>query len=196
MKKKNERTRNWLFIMYPESMPENAFEILEKEQVPLMISPLHHGYEKNMQEERKDHYHIGLFFSGVKSFDQVLEITQKVNGTRPIPMNDPVGSARYFIHLDNPEKEQFGSPEEAKQKIITMGGLDLTGIFEINFSEKLAYLKKLMQIIDDNNITEFDDLESLMRDNIDTNFYVVLTCSHTIAIQAKLKSKRHKTNHS
>ena len=33
--------RNWAFVMYPESMPQNWFERLEKTGLPFAISPLH-----------------------------------------------------------------------------------------------------------------------------------------------------------
>lgn len=40
-KKKDSRTRNWSFIVYPESAPNNWREILQEEMTPFAVSPLH-----------------------------------------------------------------------------------------------------------------------------------------------------------
>ncbi|MDF9661329.1 Rep family protein, partial [Bacillus cereus] len=38
---KDERTRNWTFIVYPESTPENWREIINDLHTPWIESPLH-----------------------------------------------------------------------------------------------------------------------------------------------------------
>ncbi|HDT7711324.1 TPA: replication protein, partial [Enterococcus faecium] len=40
-KTKDERTRNWTFVVYPESAPENWREFLDELHVPWVESPLH-----------------------------------------------------------------------------------------------------------------------------------------------------------
>lgn len=191
-KTKDSRARNWTFILYPTDgnppAPENWLEILDSLHIKTLVSPLHHAYTEGIQEERKDHYHIMIMFEGKKSYEQILEITQSLNATVPQKVKDACSLARYFLHLDNPEKEQF---ENGKSELISLGGLDLTGVLEINFSEKLAVLKEIMQMIDDNGITEYTHLEEILRGHINTNYYVVATCTHTNTIIAKLRSKRH-----
>ena len=41
MTTKNTKARNFAFILYPESIPENFIENLEKTGIPMAISPLH-----------------------------------------------------------------------------------------------------------------------------------------------------------
>ena len=41
MKLSNQKGRAWAFVMYPESMPSNYYELLEQTGLPFAISPLH-----------------------------------------------------------------------------------------------------------------------------------------------------------
>src|SRR5699024_12417441 len=78
-KNKNQRTRNWSIIVYPESAPENRIDILQKEYVKMVVSPLHVKYVNPDDTHKKAHYHVLFMFDGVKSYNQVISIADSVN---------------------------------------------------------------------------------------------------------------------
>ena len=113
----NNRTRNWTFILYPESCGELSSFLpkLSHLKVPCLLSPLHSPDD----EMKKPHYHVGLFFSSVKSYNQVLSLIQSEFGqlvfgcdTKQVvstvfPIIDKTQFIRYLIHYGFTEKEQF-----------------------------------------------------------------------------------------
>lgn len=67
MSNSNERCRNWAFIIYPDSMPANSIDILRSLMVQACVSPLH-----SPADGLKEHYHVVLLFSTVKSYEQKI----------------------------------------------------------------------------------------------------------------------------
>src|SRR5699024_8223215 len=78
-KNKNQRTRNWSIIVYPESAPENWIDILQKEYVKMVVSPLHDKDVNPDDTLKKAHYHVLFMFDGVKSYNQVKSILDSFN---------------------------------------------------------------------------------------------------------------------
>ena len=70
IKQDKTRAKDWTFIVYPESAPEDWRSILaDKLQVKAIISPLH---DKDIlddveQTPKKAHYHVILRFDSVKA---------------------------------------------------------------------------------------------------------------------------------
>ena len=104
------KTRNWAFIVYPDSVPlgDNSGwwkEILRSQNIPMFISPLHTPViNSNDEHERKAHYHVIVMYDGPKTYKQAKELSLLVNGSNPIRIESLRGYARYISHLDNPEK--------------------------------------------------------------------------------------------
>src|SRR5699024_11179639 len=57
-KDKDERTRNWTFVVYPESAPEDWREIIDDLHVPWIESPLHDKDVNPDGEIKKPHWHV------------------------------------------------------------------------------------------------------------------------------------------
>lgn len=103
----DNRKRTYEFIMYPDSMPDNSFDILNDLKIPMYVSPLH----KPEENEKKEHYHIMVMFDGKKSESVIYEIADMVNGhvdklTNGV-VNSPVAYARYLCHLDEENKIHY-----------------------------------------------------------------------------------------
>ena len=144
---KDGRARVWTFLVYPfESAPENWREILDAECIPWIESPLHNPDPEALNHDEHDyrHHHIELIYSGKKSYDQITEITKKLNATRPFVVNDIRAMTRYFAHLDQPNKQKF-SPKE----IIAHCGADIKDYLE-NRSDRYLYIKEMKQYCLDN----------------------------------------------
>lgn len=189
--KKDERTRNWTFIVYPDSAPENWIEILSEEQVPFVISPLHDKDVNADGEVKKPHWHVMLMFSSKKSLAQIQEITQKINSPIPQKVNDVKAMSRYFLHLDNPEKYQY-----RKEDLKVYGGVNvdkyLTSVSEQK-DERYQGIREMCQFVDDNGIIEFSDLMAYAMSNRD-DWFALLCDNSAYVIGMYIKSRRHKLN--
>lgn len=192
--KKDDRTRNWTFIVYPESAPENWIEILNGEQVPFAVSPLHDKDVNADGEVKKPHWHVMLMFSGKKSFTQIKEITDKLNSPVPQKVNSTKAMARYFVHLDNPEKYQY-----RKEDIRVYGGAEikqhLTSASEQK-NERYDGIREMCKFVDEHGIIEFSDLMAYAMDN-KAEWFELLCDNSAYVMGAYIKSRRHqKSEHS
>ena len=55
--KQNVKKRNWAFVVYPESAPEDWIEQLQKTGLQCAVSPLHDKDTDPTGEPKKAHYH-------------------------------------------------------------------------------------------------------------------------------------------
>ena len=129
---KDSRARQWSFIGYPDdSLPDNYSEILSDEMhLCWAESPVHDADLNGDGSEKKKHIHFALVFDGMKSYDQVKEITDRLHCPIPQRCRNLKGLIRYFIHLDNPEKHQY-SPDDIK----CHGGFEIEDIFKKSNAE-------------------------------------------------------------
>ena len=67
MKKEQTKARHFMFIIYPESIPEDWQECLEKMGVPMAVSPIHDLDESERKFEEMTSEEQALIESGHKS---------------------------------------------------------------------------------------------------------------------------------
>lgn len=186
MKKQDSRTRNWTFVVYPESLPKNWIDILVDLHTNVIISPLH---DKDINPDgslKKPHYHILIQFESVKSYKQVLEISMLLNGVIPQPCNNTKGLVRYFIHLDNPEKVPY-----PKELIRTLGYVDLEEYFALSYTDKNLLMQDMIDLINEKKLFEFCDLVDYCRVHRRNDFLPFLTIGGgTYFIKEYLRSRR------
>lgn len=180
------RTRNWNFIVYPESAPENWREIINETRIEWVESPLHNNDINDDGTEKKSHWHILLLFEGVKTYEQVKELTDSVNSPIPVKCQSVKGSIRYMAHKDNPEKAQYDW-----NKIICHGGADLDSLCSPTNTERLQIQIDILDYIKSADIIEFEDIVNYARDN-NTDWLNILLNYSTISINAFLRSRRYK----
>lgn len=114
-----DRSLYWSFCLYPgDSAPENWQEILKKQLVGMFVSPLHQPDD----EELKPHRHVMLLFGSTKSYKQAKEISDAVHGAFPIQVRDKVKMARYLLHLDHPEKQQWTEEQLQADPLLSLNG--------------------------------------------------------------------------
>lgn len=157
--KKSQRTRNWAFVIYPgDSAPENWLEILKDLNTNGFVSPLHTDVNPD-ETEKKPHRHVLLTFEGVKSFEQVKEITDKLNAPNPQYVQSKSGYARYLVHMDNPEKKQY-SPED----VICLAGADYMDTVA-TAADLDRTISEMEQWCDDNGVFSYATLCAFARKN-------------------------------
>lgn len=182
-KRRNTRTRNWSFILYPESAPQDWKEIIDNEMIPWICSPLHDKDVNPTGEPKKAHYHILLLYPGVKSFAQIEKITTALNAPIPQQCSSAKGLVRYMAHLDNPEKHQYNTCD-----IVAHNGADLEFYLAPTSSERNQLLREMSEFITDNNIIHFADFWDYAAKNRPYDWFPVLTSNGTYNIMQYIKS--------
>lgn len=180
----DKRGRNWAFIIYPDSWPENYVQILDEKHLAWCESPIHDADINANGDEKKHHKHIFVAWMGKKSYEQVLEISKEVNGTIPILVENARGMVRYFCHIDNPEKAQY-QPEE----IICHGGLDISDYFKLGQSATRKMIKEIVGFIEYQNINTFKDLVSICYRNDYDEWLDCITQKNTMFFSAYMRDR-------
>lgn len=122
MAAKETRSRNWTFLVYPDSEKLDAHwrDTLSEMGLQVAISPLH---DKDLNKDgspKKPHFHCVLVFDSVKAREQVQEICRKIGTNEQCQrVLNLKGTMRYLCHLDNPEKAQYD-----RSLVQIIGGLD------------------------------------------------------------------------
>lgn len=185
-KKSNVKKRNWAFVLYPESAPDNWIEILQQTGLQCVISPLHDKDIDPTGEPKKAHYHIILCYSGPTSFNVVKTICDSLNQPIPQALEQVRGYYRYLTHKDNPEKYQY-----ADEEIRTINGFNISDFIELSKSEVLEIKKKLQELIRTECIIEYSDFMDYLLDNGMSLEYEVGS-NNTYFFEKYIASKRNK----
>lgn len=186
-KSKDDRTRNWVFIVYPESAPEDWLEILDQMNVEMCISPLHDKDINGDGSPKKPHYHVLACFESNKSYNQVKEITDLLNAPIPQKAKSVKGSARYWVHMDNPEKAQYNIKD-----IKALSGFDLTEALKPSSADRYSIIKDMIEYIQDNQITEFEDILIYSMNNKFDTWFPLLCDNSAFIISKVVDSKRNR----
>lgn len=189
MDSKDSRTRNWTFVVYPESAPENWIECLKALCVPFVVSPLH---DMDLEKDgsgalKKAHWHVLILFKGKKSYNQVKTITEAINATTPQICHDATGLVRYFAHLDNPDKYQYSTSD-----IQGFCGADPSEYLKPTSGERHQIINEMMQFVRDNHVIEFQDLCDYARENKFDTWFSCLCDNSTIVMERYVRSQRHR----
>ena len=178
------KKRNWGFVLYPESAPEDWKDILQLKGLAFAVSPLHDKDINPTGEEKKPHYHIILTYGSPTTYKNVKTITDELNQPIPIPLESVRGYYRYFTHKDNPEKYQYN-----ETGIELFNAFDVTDI--MNNFEVFQCMKEIQTVILENEILEYSDLMDFLIINDKMELWNVAS-SHTLFFNTYITSKRHK----
>ena len=184
---KNTKGRNWAFVAYPESMPENWFEILQETGLPIAVSPLHDKDTNPDGTIKKPHYHMICYYENTTTFKNVKEnVCDLIKATIPIKLESMVGMYRYHLHLDNPEKYQY---DDRNRTFIN--GFDVNKVNALTKTEIDKIVLELFSFIEDNEIYEYSDLLDILRKSDLINMFLVAS-SHTILFNTYFSSSRNR----
>ena len=185
-----KRGRNWTIIVYPDSAPDDWKDLLDKYHIPWIESPLHDKDTNPDGTVKKAHWHVLLLFDGNKSYQQVKDITAKLNTVNPQRVESARGMVRYMVHLDNPEKYQYDVKD-----IKAHGGADIDTLMKPTATNRLQTLKEIITYIHDNQVTNFMDLLMYAIQNNDDWFNIMAdynTLVITKAIDAQWQKSKAK----
>lgn len=182
-----KRARSWTCVLYPESAVDNWQQVLSEMQIEAVVSPLHDSDVNADGTPKKAHWHIAFSFDGVKSYEQILDITEALKATVPQRCKSLKGTVRYMTHMDNPEKAQY-----PRSGLLSFGGFDLDSMFAPTVSERYDVLRSIIEFIDNNEVTEFCDLVKYAAVKQYDTWFPVLADSGAYFIGQYIKSARHK----
>lgn len=182
------KKRLWAFVMYPDSMPNDAIDILKQSGLPCAISPLHDKDLNPDDVEKKPHYHVILVYSGPTTYNAVSKFTASLNATVPQPLESVRGYYRYLTHKDNPEKFQYDDND-----IVHLNGFNISDFVELTKSEIVQIKIKVQQFIREFNITEYSELMDMLFDNELMVEYEIAS-NNTLFFNSYVSSRRHVSN--
>lgn len=186
-KPRDERTRNWTFLVYPESAPANWREILNDLHIPWVESPLHDKDIDTNGEILKAHWHVLLMFDGNKSFSQVCEIAEQLNSPIPEKAGSARGLVRYMAHMDNPDKYQYSVMD-----IVGHGGVDVLALLKATKAQRYELIREMIAFIKENEIVELKDLIDYASSERFEDWFPLLCDNSTYVINSYITSNRHK----
>lgn len=140
------RSRTWATVVYAESAIENWKEVLADMAVPCFISPYHDKDVNPDNTPKKPHWHVLFMFDGVKSKEQIKDITDTLRSVGQENVASTRGYARYLCHLDNPEKYQYQITD-----VIAYGGADYCDVISLP-SDKYIAIDEMMDFCDKYNV--------------------------------------------
>ena len=175
------RTRNYATVVYPDSAPADWIMLLQEQCVPALISPLHNRDVNNDGTLKKEHYHVLLLFSGVKTREQAQEVFSVIGGVGIEPVKCARAYARYLCHLDNPQKAQYDIED-----VISCSGADYYTMINLA-TDKYSAIGEMIEFCIQNNIVSYARLLLFAKENRQ-DWFRVLCDNGTLTMVQFLKS--------
>ncbi len=185
--KKTTKKRNWAFILYPESAPENWREVLQQSGLQCAISPLHDMDVNATGESKKAHYHVIACYSGPTSYNVVKALCDSLNSPIPQALEQVRGYYRYLTHKDNPEKAQYSDMD-----ITTINGFSISDFVELTKSEITKIKREIQSFIRNNDLIEYSDLMDLLQDMSENLDWYDVASNNTYFFEKYISSRRNK----
>lgn len=181
----SRRYRNFACVVYPdsESTPEHWRSILEEFKTPVLVSPLHDKDFNVTGEPKKPHFHVLIFFEGMKSPEQVRELFDQIGGVGLETVNSLRGYARYLCHLDNPDKHQY-----LPSDVLQLSGADFFDIISLP-SDRYGMIGEMIDYCQAEYIFSYAALLIYAR-SYREDWFRILCDSATIVMKEFLKSLR------
>lgn len=186
-KSTDNRVRNWTFVLYEDSAPENWRDCLDDMHIEWIESPWHDMDLNADGSPKKKHKHILLLFPGKKSYEQIKEITDSINQPIPERCHNSKALVRYMAHLDNPEKAQYQVSD-----IIAHGGVDLAEMLRPSSSERYTLIRDMIDYIRSAGVTEFQDLMDYAAAEHFDDWFPLLCDNSAYVVGQYIKSQRHR----
>lgn len=177
------KTRNWTYVVYPESAPKDWLERLESMHIKALVSPLH-DLDKNPDDTlKKPHWHVMLMFDGPKSQKTVQKAFEWLNAPLPQYIHSLTGEAKYLTHKDHADKHPY-DPKDIKE----FGGASYIELLNKDIPVD-DIIDEIEEFIDGQGITELKSLAKYARSQRSDWKRVIRT--NTVYINAYIRSNRY-----
>ena len=184
----SKKSRYWVIVPYPESVPVDWQEQLQLSGLRVAISPLH---DKDVDEDgtpKKPHWHVIVCWDGPTTYSAAKALSDMLCAPAPQALNSVRGYYRYFTHMDNPEKYQYSADD-----IKHLGGFDPSDFIEWTRSEHEAMKREVLHLIREADLYEYADLLEILDDSQKYDLLSVAT-NNTMLFRGYLQSRAHRGN--
>jgi len=170
------KTRNWAFVVYPESAPDGWQGLLAETHMQAFISPLHDRDVNDDGEYKKPHYHVVICADGPITQKRANEIIEPFCGTKSAEYVKSLrGYVRYLAHMDDPEKAQYDPME-----IVALGGADIAEVLKVSQTDKYRIIGEIMCFCEGNEIHELSELTKIAISGRDDWFAIIVEKAYLI----------------
>lgn len=192
------KSRAFTGLVYTDSAPADWQEQLRDSLGMWLISPLHQpdpveDMETGALKVLKEHYHT-LYYHGSPISAKLARSIFESWPWIVIPRKDEffqVGSvrnlSRYFVHLDQPQKQQWA--EKPEEVLTVLNGFPLDLERELTRKDKRELKKQTFAFIQDRSITEFSELVDVLMHTGDWSMFDFVTDNYGV-VQNYLMSIR------
>lgn len=181
----DNRYRNFVTVVYPDSVNQDWINILGELAIPCFVSPLHDKDVNADGTPKKPHWHVMLMFEGKKAPSQAQAIFSLIGGVGMKIVESKGGMARYFCHLDNPEKAQYRPAD-----VIQFGGADYSTVCNL-VQDRVNTVKEMIRFCRTQDIVDFASLLEYAEQNEPEWFFALITnCSLVMKEYIKSRSWR------
>lgn len=152
MARKYIKSRNFGFIIYPDSIPENWEECLSKLDVPMAVSPLHDKDKSNVEGQmyKKPHYHVLYIAKNPVTTESIRNKVKRVLGDKSVSHIEIIDSIENtFKYLTHESKSAIKEKKYKydKQDIIYINNFDIDRYVKLDENQKRELKNLLLNII-------------------------------------------------
>lgn len=180
-----EKSRNFIFLLYPESMPTDWEMRLESVGMPMAVSPLHDKdlseipYDEMPESDKKiidsggkvykkAHYHVIYVANNPVTTDSVRHKIRKVLGDKSVAhVKIPVNIANYYLYLTHESKDAIQKKKQryAKADIKLLNNFDIERYVTLSVEDKKDKLHLAIDLIRNYGCMNVIDLSFLIEKN-------------------------------
>lgn len=182
MTRKKSKSRNFAFILYPESIPEDWEMKLQNIGVPMAVSPLHDKDEmskKDLTDEqkkavasgqkfmKKGHYHVLYVANNPVTTESIRNKIKRALGDQSLSNVQIVDNMEYYYdYLTHESKDAIakGKHVYSKKDIKLINGFDIARFRTMSEDEKKELKDKLIGIVIEQNIPNAIELDEHVRE--------------------------------
>lgn len=169
-KNSNKKFRNWSFILYADSAPNDWRQILIKQGIPTACSPWHDSDNDKEGNLLKPHKHVILAFSGPTTFNNVKSLfTEPLNATRPEPVASIRGYYQYFTHELETNKAIYSADD-----IDCFNGFNIERFGSGDKVSSAVLVSELCELAVNSGVTNFFELFQIAK-SLGTDYVDVLS---------------------
>lgn len=180
MTKQITKARNFTFIIYPESIPEDWQSLLEKIDIPMAISPLHDKDEterKDLTEDeqkiiedggkvyKKPHYHVLYVAKNAVTLESVRNKIKRALGNKAlshVEIVDGIESVYKYLTHESKDAIKKNKHKYDSQDIIHLNDFDIERYVFLDESQKRSLKNDLLSIVKNEHIVNVIDLMSFL----------------------------------
>lgn len=177
------KARNFAFIIYPESIPDDWEECLTKLGVSMAVSPLHdldeteRKFEDMTEDEKaviqnggkvykKAHYHVLYIARNPVTVESVRKKIKRVLGNNSISHIEIVDSVEYYYQYlthESADAIKKNKHRYDKKNMVFINDFDIDRYVSLDENQKRELKNLLLDIVDDYNLVNTKDLMAFVR---------------------------------